>query len=1553
MVDLVLPGNGGLDIVVQRYYNSQVWNRVDNPDPLIARHIPSADLNGYLGGNGWQLHMGKLMNPNPGLDQYTSLIMPDGSTHTLYNLDGSTSGEKITPEGWVYSASGAVHTVQTTTGLKYIFNAAATGAEYNYLGMRDAVNPITIIQCTRIEDLNGNAIVIEYSEMPLAPDYLTMIERISFDDTSDNREVVFTYLVDDFGTQTNFIEHMHLNNNSIAIETWTFSYIGYYVAPQPQFLDVPEVWVNELGYVNHSITGDYANEEVTNPWRFTYYDATTQLDSGRRLIKGVVSPRVGKITYTWDAEVMETGGQSCGGVQFLAVDTRTVAVGIGENPPGTPIYENETTTDYTYTNPGREDGSTSIVTTDSQTSVVLSTEDYVFHGWILPYIPFDSLMWKVGRQKSSTVVLKDDAGDDLETTTTTTVWEQGSQYSAASRWSSLWLGCGNSREFGPQSYVKPTSVTRVVERHDSIPDPSPTPIPDPDWYQTVSSVYDDYGNVGLIEESSSDNLERDTYFTYWKDPTNNIMVGRVKGQDADPGGMQCYQYDTLGRLEHSYINPQSDDVADCTVTGTITGARRTDLTYDGFGNLHTQTELSTNNRVTTHTNHLYGKPKDTEISTGTGSDIHYCRDYKPRGMVAWETDGRGCSTDYRTLYEYDFLGRLERVTTPLGGITDYLYFDSQGPVRDLHKMRVSRGKLRMEYRFDRIGNGNLTDIYKDAGGTITRLFAVTNDALGRRRQVQQQWNSRLGDLFSYDPLGRLTAISHPDTPATMVTVDYSGSTETVKDEKTHETIYEYQAFGNPNDRRLASLTDARNFITTYGYDTVFGNLETVTAPIAQGDRSFSYYSNSTACNNGFLSGETHPESGTTTYEYNCLGDVTTRSRPGSETTTYDYDYAGRLTDINYSGTASAVDITYDQASRRTSVENDNARSDFTYDDAGRLSTVTQSIVGGPLSQVTSYTFDSLDRLRTMTYPSSRVVTYRWNDDNWLTSVKGADGSDVEYLTNVTHHVTGAIDLVTFGNTVTTDHGIDDRNRLASIVTTAPGGQLLNVTLGYDAASNLTTWDDNLGPNLDRTFGYDDLDRLTSATSANLWGSLSYTYDELGNRETRVLEGVTTTYDYDSNNRLTDLTGGNVRSFTYDAVGRLATEDRSAAKTRSLKQLQDEIFSDGFESGDTSAWDFMTVPTGIFFYTFNEADQLVSVANGTAPVGNYAYDGDGYRVSKGLGSLFYIRDSAGNTLAEYDDEGELIAEYIYANGRQVAKVMPDGASGFDFRFFQADHLGSALSITDDVGTLKWVGEYFPFGSEFSSTGEVDRYRFTQHELDIETDLLYAKARYYHPNIGRFISIDPVGGSVGSSQSWNRYAYVENNPLIYTDPTGEFLDTILDVGFIIYDVGVIINDNILGGTTEGLGTNLAALGGDVVGAAIPFATGGGAAVRGGVKLANKADSLVDSARTIDNGGDASRGTDFIVNKAGESIAIPNGAVGPKKPKHGKGMVYDGGSGGHGMNDRVTGVRVMDANQHQGRRMNYMNKGGQTVDPATGRTISNSDPRGHVPVKEPMGE
>jgi len=127
--------------------------------------------------------------------------------------------------------------------------------------------------------------------------------------------------------------------------------------------------------------------------------------------------------------------------------------------------------------------------------------------------------------------------------------------------------------------------------------------------------------------------------------------------------------------------------------------------------------------------------------------------------------------------------------------------------------------------------------------------------------------------------------------------------------------------------------------------------------------------------------------------------------------------------------------------------------------------------------------------------------------------------------------------------------------------------------------------------------------------------------------------------------------------------------------------------------------------------------------------------------------------------------------------------------------------------------------------------------------------------------------------------------------------------------------------------------------------PFAAEG-AITTLGISAGRSATSLALSA-----GSAASRGSgaSFIVNSAGEAVAIPKGAIGPF-PTGSSGLQFTGGSGGWGMNERVTGVRIMDATKNAGRRVNYMNESGQTVDRFTGRTISNSDPRGHLPYKQP---
>jgi RHS repeat-associated protein len=147
----------------------------------------------------------------------------------------------------------------------------------------------------------------------------------------------------------------------------------------------------------------------------------------------------------------------------------------------------------------------------------------------------------------------------------------------------------------------------------------------------------------------------------------------------------------------------------------------------------------------------------------------------------------------------------------------------------------------------------------------------------------------------------------------------------------------------------------------------------------------------------------------------------------------------------------------------------------------------------------------------------------------------------------------------------------------------------------------------------------------------------------------------------------------------------------------------------------------------------------------------------------------------------------------------------------------------------------------FGVSFGAgwTYERTRRRFAGEEDD-DNGVMYLRARYYEPYIGRFLSRDPFPMDETNTQGINRYVYVQNNPVNFVDPTGEIADTLLDVGFIgydLYDIGRTIRQG-----HRPTWRQWASLGADVALAAVPFATGGGAALRLTEKSAKSSRALV---------------------------------------------------------------------------------------------------------------
>ena len=272
----------------------------------------------------------------------------------------------------------------------------------------------------------------------------------------------------------------------------------------------------------------------------------------------------------------------------------------------------------------------------------------------------------------------------------------------------------------------------------------------------------------------------------------------------------------------------------------------------------------------------------------------------------------------------------------------------------------------------------------------------------------------------------------------------------------------------------------------------------------------------------------------------------------------------------------------------------------------------------------------------------------------------------------------------------------------------------------------------------QTFTYDSLNRLNTAKEvsggATAWQQ-DFDYDQYGNRCIRTSPTVACAPAvHAANNRLT--------GFSYDLAG---------------NQLHDDA--------DHT-------------YTYDAENHIKTVDGSTA----YVYDGEGQRVRKLLGeNIRMVYGISGELIAEFDGTtNNLKKEYIYGASGLVATI----ATGEGTRYTTADHLGSPRILTGSNGAVISRHDYQPFGEELfagmgsrtsaQGYGATDglRKQFTGYERDNETGLDYAQARYYSSMAGRFTSSDPLlsSGKVAQPQSWNRYSYCLNNPLVYVDPSG---------------------------------------------------------------------------------------------------------------------------------------------------------------------------------------
>lgn len=536
--------------------------------------------------------------------------------------------------------------------------------------------------------------------------------------------------------------------------------------------------------------------------------------------------------------------------------------------------------------------------------------------------------------------------------------------------------------------------------------------------------------------------------------------------------------------------------------------------------------------------------------------------------------------------------------------------------------------------------------------------------------------------------------------------------------------------------RLAEVIDALGNSTTYGYDDT-GNRTTVTNASRQ---PVSTSESGADCGDGGTGDGDDDDSDTivddgcpsTVYTYDELNRVESVTDALGRTTNYAYDEAGNLIErTDARGLATEYD--YDELNRLILVEHLDGESlvddvDYAYDEVGNRETMVDD------TGMTTYAYDALDRPTDITFPGSSVVSYEYDEVGNRVKITYPDSKDVDYTYDESHN----LETVTEWLTEVTTYTYDDVGRLES--TALPNG-------------------------IDATYTYDDAGRLDTLVNADQTpttiSSFDYTVDAVGNRTAMEDLSGTNSYEYDALYRLTAVTYPDTSSdtYTYDSVGNRLTKDSDDYTYDAADQLADleGVSYDYDENGNQIERDTDT-------FEYDHENRLVeSVIDSVTSTS--IYNGDGLRMSHTVGvtTTNYTWDVA-RSLPVVLQDGE--NTYVYGLDLISATDSED-----DQTYFLYDGLGSVADVTDENGDVVASYSYDVFGAIRSQTGSSGyHWLFTGEQEDSETQLYYLRARYLDPQTGRFLTLDPFGGTASMPGHQNRYPYVANNPVGRIDPSG---------------------------------------------------------------------------------------------------------------------------------------------------------------------------------------
>ncbi len=762
--------------------------------------------------------------------------------------------------------------------------------------------------------------------------------------------------------------------------------------------------------------------------------------------------------------------------------------------------------------------------------------------------------------------------------------------------------------------------------------------------------------------------------------------------------------------------------------------KTTQYTYDSLGNMLTKRE-ETGADVWLTTTYTYADNRNvaSTVTSPVTSTHTYTYDTWDRPLTHTETYGDTILTVTNT---YDGWGNLKTSVSPSGVRTRYFRGWGSTAAKRYYVIEWTDGHPFKKTWFD--SRGREVAVESVGPDQIMDNTTTVYDSRGLVIRRQHRLGNRVSaDTLSYDALGRVISERHTAGRNTIYSYGNRSTTE-VTDGVT--LTKQFDAFGN------VKQVDENGTAVTYSYSP-FSKPKEVTYGGHTVTIAYDELGNRTSL--------TDPDAGTSTWQYDNNGRVVRHTDGRNKVTTRTYDALGNKRTETVDGETSS--FYYDRPGRNLRrVYKSGYYKLFYYDLFQRLKR-TVSYVSGMNSLYRYYTYDQYDRILNDSTVNAASVTNRYDLFGYKTS-SSVNGKTIYRM----DEFTGSKEVVrTLGDSITILRRYDNAERLTSQsvrVRDSYGFLLLpNDTTAYmydNATSNLIQeiWNGGFNNYENRIYTYDSLDRLTRRESRNFSGAVTSSCD----------------ISYNNYGNITGKTG--IGQYTYGSVKPHAV--RSVGNTDSL------------------------IPLTTQEVTYNATGKVSRIVEDGLRLDLY-YDTEGQRCRS------VWRDTPthiSKTIRYYDNLDMITADGVstmiqYLDGG-VVYIKEKNADQSTACLYHAvtDRLGSYTKVLKGNGTAVFKASYDEWGKQTVTTNTIGFFRgYTGHEMLPEFGLINMNGRMYDPLLARFLSPDDYMQMPMSPQGFNRYSYCMNNPMRYTDPSGELFEISTIIGAIIgtYMGGVLAN------------------------------------------------------------------------------------------------------------------------------------------------------------------